>query len=367
MLACRGYKYRIYPAKAQVQKIESFLGASRFVYNHFLKLKQDLYASFKKSMGQAEVMRLVTQLKAKHDFVWLAASDSMALQESIKDLFKAFDNFFSKRGKFPRFKRKHAAKQSYRTRNQKNCIRITGSYITLPKLGKVKARISRIPSGRILNATVTKSSSGKYFVSLCVEEEILFPVTDNRQIGIDVGLKDFASLSTGESIPREKFLSCYEKRLVKEQRRLSHKKKGSQNYQKQSIRLAKVHEKISNTRNDFLHKQSSLLARENQVVCAEDLNIKGMLHNHHLAKAISDASWSRFLTLLDYKLSARSGVLIKVPTFYPSSQTCSCCGFQNPIVKDLSIRQWVCPQCSTHHNRDINAARNILSKGLSMP
>ena len=236
MLACRGYKYRIYPAKAQIQKIESFLGASRFVYNHFLRLKQDLYASSKKSLGKAEAMRLVTQLKKQCDFVWLAASDSMALQESIKDLFKAFDNFFSGRGKFPRFKKKHASIQSYRTRNQSGGIRITNSYITLPKLGKVKAKISRTPSGRILNATVTKTPSGKYFVSLCVEEEIVFPVTGNSQVGIDVGLKDFATLSTGNVIPNEKNLSRYEKRLAREQRRLSRKQKGSQNYQKQRIR-----------------------------------------------------------------------------------------------------------------------------------
>lgn len=361
----KGYKYRIYPNSVQAAKIDSILGCCRFVYNHFLAVRSDAWKAGMESVSYVQTARMLTELKRDPDHTWLMAADSMALQESLRNLDRAFQNFFQKRGCYPRFKSKHNNHQSYRTRNHSNNIRIEGSYVALPKVGMVKAKISRSFDGRILNATVSKTPTGKYFVSLCVEEEVVPKPNAGGVIGIDVGLKDFYTDSNGNSVANPKTLRKYERKLVREQRRLSRKQKGSANRAKQRIRVARVHEKIYNSRMDFLHKKSTRLVSENQVIAVESLNVKGMVRNHTLAKSISDASWSRFFVLLEYKAFERGSEVRKVETFYPSSQTCSCCGFKNPLVKSLKIRDWECPSCKARHSRDHNAAFNILNKALS--
>jgi putative transposase len=327
-------------------------------------------------------MRLITAMRHDPEYVWLASCDSMALQESVKDLNKAFVNFFEKRSGYPKFHKK-SSDQSYRTRNQGGGIRIEGNRIVLPKLGAVKAKISRLPGGRILNATVSKTTTGKYFVSLCVEEELVPKSNAGGTLGIDLGIKDLYVDSDGYIEPNPKYLAKYEKQLRREQRSLSRMIEANiagytknrkpvwkrplsecSNIQKQKRRIALIHEKIYNCRTDNLHKASTKLVNENQVIALETLKVKGMIRNHHLAKAISDASWSRLVTMLEYKAFEHGCTVLRIPTFYPSSQTCSCCGYKNPKVKDLSVRSWICPDCGVVHDRDENAAKNILAKAL---
>jgi len=362
----RGLKYRIYPNKEQRILINKTLGCGRFVYNHFLRIRMDEWKYNHKSIFYKDTTTMLKDLKKYPEYSWLKEVDSTALQQSLRDLQKAYDNFFAKRAKFPRFKSKHNHTQSYRSQLTNDNIRVVGNQIQLPKIGRVKTKFSREVVGKISNATVTRTASGKYFVSLCIEYETDLQPSAGGQVGIDVGIKSFYSDSNGNVVENPKFLAKYTKKLIREQRKLSRKKKGSGQWDKQRVRVARVYEKISNTRNDFQHKLSYSLASENSFVAVEKLNIKGMVKNKKLAKAISDAAWGMFFTKLDYKTKERGGELIKIPTFYPSSQTCHVCGFQNPIVKDLSVRDWVCPQCGESLDRDKNAAINILKKALSM-
>lgn len=379
----KGYRYRIYPNSAQRMMIARILGCVRFVYNFFLEVRQKAWADERRSITYAQTSAMLTVLKRASEYFWLIGVDSMALQESLKDLDKAFKNFFEKCAGYPKFHAKHAHKQSYRTRNQNNGIRIEENHIILPRLGAVKAKISRLPEGRILNATVTRTSTGKYFVSLCVEEELAPKANKGGVIGLDLGIRDLYVDSNGYKEPNPKTLSKYEKRLRREQRSLSrmieanisHRDKAGRpvwkkplkecsNIQKQRLKIARIHEKICNIRTDNMHKVSTKLVNENQVIALESLNIKGMVKNHHLAKAISDASWSRFISMLEYKAIDHGCGILKVGTFFPSSQLCSSCGYKNPKVKDLKVRSWVCPVCGAAHDRDHNAAVNILNQAL---
>ena len=308
---------------------------------------------------------MLTELKKQDAFAWLKEPDSIALQQSLRDLDRSFVNFFEKRAKHPRFKSKHDNHQSYRTLNQGNNIRITGRYIKLPKLGYVKIKQS-MAVGHINNVTVERTPTGKYFVVLNVDFEPEVRHNNGGVIGIDVGIKDFYADSNGNVVNNPKYLEKSMRKLKREQKRLSRKQKDSSNRNRQRIKVARVHEKIVNQRNDFLQKQSTMLVRENQMICIEDLNVKGMIRNHKLAKSIASVSWSRFFTMLEYKAGWYGSTIIRVPTIYPSSQTCSCCGYQNPLVKNLSVRSWECPECHTVHNRDTNASINILNKGFSI-
>ena len=359
MKRIHGYKYRLYPTKKQEALLARIFGCVRFVYNYFLNYRITKYREEKISVSYEDTSKELTALK--QELEWLNEPDSTALQQALRHLEKAYDNFFKKKAKYPKRKSRRA-EQKYKTVS--SSIRVDGNKVFLPKLKWVKIVNSRSFEGRITSATVTKTASGRYYVSLQVEEEYVPVSKGKNKTGIDVGLKEFCTTSDGEIIDNPKYYKEYEKQLKRLHRRLSRKKKGSKNREKARLKLARKYEQMTNVKEDFQHKLTYKLANENQVVCGESLNVKGMLKNHKLAKAISDVSWSKFYDKLDYKLTERGGTLIKVPTTYPSSQTCSGCGYKNPIVKNLSVRRWKCPECGQTHDRDINAAINILNKGL---
>lgn len=323
------FKFRIYPNCEQQQKINCILGCARFVYNHFLAIRRDEWKANHQSVTYYQTSSMLTDLKRREECNWLKQADSRALVNSLCDLDHAYENFFKKRAKYPRFKSKHNHNQTYRTNNTKNCIRIVDNRIRLPKIGFVKIKQSHKFEGRILNATIRHTASGKYFVSICVEmdKEKLISANDGKQIGIDVGLKEFYTDSNGNIIANPRILKKLSKKLAREQRRFSHKMPKSRNREKARIRVARAYERITNIRKDFLHKLSTRLARENQTIAVEHLNVKGMLKNHRLAKSISDVSWGEFFRQLEYKTELHGGELLKIDMFYPSSQICSTCGY----------------------------------------
>jgi putative transposase len=360
----KGIKFRIYPNREQQNIIKQTLGCCRLIYNKGLAMRNEAYQNGNK-IGYPQTSAMLTDLKRRDDFAFLKAADSIALQQSLRDLDRGFVNFFQKRASHPTFKSKHNHHQSYRTINQGDNIRIVGKYIKLPKLGYVKIRQS-MEVGKINNVTVEHTPTGKYFAVLNVEFEPQPVSNRGGVIGIDVGIKDFYSDSNGNVVSNPKYLEKSMRKLIREQRRLSRKQKSSNNRDKQRVKVALVHEKITNQRNDFLQKQSTILICENQTICIEDLEVKNMMRNHKLAQHIGSASWSKFFDMLSYKSVWYGNDIVKVPAMYPSSQTCSCCGFKNPLVKNLAIRSWVCPECETEHDRDTNASINILNKGLQM-
>lgn len=360
----KGVKFRIYPNREQKNLINQTLGCCRLIYNKGLAMHNEAYQNGDK-IGYSQTSAMLTELKKSEDFAFLKTVDSIALQQSLRDLDRGFVNFFQKRASHPVFKSKHDNHQSYRTINQGDNIRIVGKQIKLPKLGYVKVRQS-MEIGHINNVTVERTPTGKYFAVLNVEFEPVPKPNSGGKIGIDVGIKEFYSDSNGNMVPNPKHLEKSMRKLIREQRRLSRKEKGSSNRNKQRVKVALVHEKITNQRNDFLQKESTMLIRENQTICIEDLKVKNMMRNHRLAKAIASVSWSKFFDMLEYKATWYGNDIIRIPTMYPSSQTCSCCGYKNPLVKNLAVRNWECPECHTKHNRDTNAGINILSKGLHL-
>lgn len=359
----KGYKFRLYPNKTQKILLNKILGCCRFVYNHFLAVRKESWENEKKSVSYTQTSSMLTQLKK--EISWLNEADSIALQQSLRNLDTAYQNFFKNDKGYPKFKSKRNHRQTYRTVSK--ILRIEGKRIRLPKIGSVKFKQSREIHGKILSATITRTATEKYFVSLCVEEYIAdnLKLNNGGQIGIDVGLKEFYTDNFGNTVSNPRILKNLTVKLRREQRRLSKRKIGSNNRNKQRIIVARVHEKIVNARLDFLHKESTKLCRENQTIAVESLQVKNLMRNHKLAKAISDASWGEFFRQLAYKSNLHGCDLLKIPTFYPSSQTCNNCGFQNPITKNLNVRNWRCPKCGTYHDRDVNAAKNILQKALS--
>ena len=360
----KGIKFRIYPNREQQNIINQTLGCCRLIYNKGLAMRNEAYENGSK-IGYSQTSAMLTDLKKDEKFAFLKLVDSIALQQSLRDLDRGFVNFFQKRAAHPVFKSKHNHHQSYRTINQRDNIRIVGKRIKLPKLGFVKIRQS-MEVGKINNVTIERTPTGKYFAVLNVEFEPEPLINMGGLIGIDVGIKDFYSDSNGNVVSNPKYLEKSMRKLIREQRKLSRKQKGSNNRNKQRVKVALVHEKITNQRNDFLQKQSTMLIRENQTICIEDLKVKNMIRNRRLAQHIASASWSKFFDMLTYKSVWYGNDIVKVPTMYPSSQTCSCCGYKNTLVKNLAVRVWECPECHTVHNRDANASINILNKGLQM-
>lgn len=367
----KSYKFRIYPNKEQQKQIDITFSHCRFVYNYFLAQRIAVYKETGKSVSRYEQGRELTKMRKADETKWLAEADRSAYTYALRDLDAAYQNFFRglKTGKhvgFPKFKSKKSNRFSYTTQKIRTNIKVFDNCIQLPKLGFVKCRVSKQIQGRILSATVSKNPSGKYFVSICctdIEAEPL-PKT-NKSIGIDLGIKHLAVDSNGVEHPNNKYLAKSEKKLARLQRQLSRKPNGSKRHEKARIRVARLYEHIANQRNDQLHKLTTQLVRENDIICIEDLNVAGMVRNRHLAKAISDVGMGEFRRQLQHKCDWYGKTLVEIDRFYPSSQICSCCGYQNHDVKDLSVREWTCPNCGSHHDRDINAAKNILAEGLT--
>jgi len=360
-MTLRAYKYRLYPTEEQKVFLDKHFGCCRFIYNHFLALRKETWEKDKQTISGFECKRQLRTLKK--EFPWLKEVNSQSLQDAVLNLEKSYRRFFKGLASYPNFREKRnrqcfAAPQHFR---------IEDSYIYIPKFDTgIKIKLHREMTGIQKSLAISKTPTGKYFVSITCETVVEKLPFVEQQIGVDLGLSRFASLSTGEKVEHPKLLRQSEKQLKRLQRKLSRKQKGSMNRDKTRLLVALKHEKIANQRRDFLHKLSSRLINENQVVCIEDLSVKGMVRNRHLSKAISDSGWGEFVRQVKYKADWYGRTVKEIPKFYPSSKTCSICGFVYGGLT-LSERFWTCPSCSAVHDRDDNASNVILNVGQGMP
>lgn len=387
----KAFKFRIYPNKTQEQLLQKTFGCVRFVWNHFLARKEKAFDEGEKGLGFATLSKELTLLK--QEYVWLKEPDKDALQKALRHLFSAYDRFFKiqavgpkytdkklehlkrigrKPNKFdlnghPQWKRKKDHHKSYTTSCTNNNIKFFERHIQLPKIGKVKFRDKQVIEGKILSATISQEPSGKYFVSLCCTD-IPVQTLDKTglSVGIDLGLKEFAITSDGDKRENPHFLKQRLKKLKFLQRSLSRKTKGGKRWEKNRIKVARLYERIKNMRYDFLQKYTTELIKVYDILCLETLAVKNLMQNHKLAQSISDVSWYQFTVLLTYKACWYGKQVVQIDRFFASSQTCNQCGYKNPITKDLSVREWICPNCGSKHDRDINAAINILNEGLKI-
>ena len=363
----KAYRYRLYPNNEQKEYFAKTFGSVRLIYNLMLA---DRIKSYEENKDlDIKKIKYPTPAQYKKEYLFLKEVGSLALANAQMNLDKAYKNFFrDKSVGFPKFKSKKTNHFSYTTNNQKGTVYIENGYIKLPKL-KSMVRIKQhrqIPKdGKIKSATISKNPSGKYYISILVEQEMQELPKNEFAIGIDLGLTNFAITSDGIKYDNPRWLRKSLNKLAIEQRKLSRKKKGSKNRNKQRIKVAKIHEKISNQRKDFLHKLSSELINDNQVICLEDLSVKEIQQNKGLSQSVSDVGWYEFRRQLEYKAKWYGRKLVIIDKWYPSSQICSNCG-NNTDKKDLSIREFTCPFCGKHHDRDINASINILNEGLRL-
>ena len=353
----KAYKYRIYPNSIQKEYFSRVFGCVRFFYNKSLFDMCELY----KETGKNEN---ITPARYKKDYPFLKDVDSLALCNAQLARNAAFKSFYRKQNNFPKYKFKRND-QSYTTNNQ-GSVKFSSNerYISIPKCPRIRIKKHRNFKGEIKSIAISKTTDEKYYISLLVEENSECINICNNAIGLDLGIKELIIDSNGNKYKNHKYLTKSQNKLAKEQRKLSLMKNGSNNRNKQRIKVARIHKKIENQRNDYLHKLSRHIIDENQIICIEDLKVKNLTRNPKLARSISDASWAKFVSMLIYKANWYGNTVIKVPANYPSSQLCCSCQYQNPIIKDLRVRKWTCPQCGSVHDRDINAAKNILRKGI---
>lgn len=355
------YKFRLEPNAEQKVLLAKHFGSVRFVYNYFLSERKRQYDETHKSDNYYEQAKKLTELKKDGEHIWLKEINSQTLQHALRHLETAYVNFFRGNAKFPNFK----SKKSKNSFSIPQFVELKDCKLYIPKFKEgIKIKLHREVLGKINSATISLTTTGKYYVSL-LTEQLYEPIEKtSKQIGIDLGIKDFVITSDGKTYKNNRYTKKYQRQLAIAQKHLSRKQYGSNGYEKQRLKVARIQEKIANSRNDNLHKVSLNLVRKYDVICIEDLNIKGMVHNHKLAKHIQDCAWGTFTLYLQYKAEMNDKRIVKIDRFYPSSQACSECGHINGGVRDLSVREWTCPNCGAKHNRDINAARNILKEGL---